>query len=73
MELTKLRFIQQPILATISDIVIYSPVAGGAAKSPNALRLAKRFQQAIERKRKQREAEGCCPAGMIDTHTRYLR
>ncbi|EEB98605.1 hypothetical protein MPER_01858, partial [Moniliophthora perniciosa FA553] len=36
--------------------------AGGAAKSPNALRLARRFQQAIERKRKQREAEGCCSA-----------
>ncbi|KAK7031151.1 tyrosine/serine/threonine protein phosphatase pps1 [Paramarasmius palmivorus] len=61
--------IQVPILATISDIVIYSPVAGGAAKSPNALRLAKRFQQAIERKRKQREAEGCCPAADPSTGT----
>ncbi|KAI3609218.1 hypothetical protein WG66_010662 [Moniliophthora roreri] len=59
--------IQVPILATISDIVVYSPVAGGAAKSPNALRLARRFQQAIERKRKQREAEGCCSAADAST------
>ncbi|KAF5371701.1 hypothetical protein D9758_003412 [Tetrapyrgos nigripes] len=40
----------QAVLATLSDIVIYSPTSIGAAHSPNAIRLAARFQKAIKRK-----------------------
>ncbi|KAJ3809725.1 hypothetical protein F5876DRAFT_43269 [Lentinula aff. lateritia] len=49
--------IQVPILASVSDIIIYSPNATGAAQSANALKLARRFKQAVERKR--RERVGC--------------
>ncbi|KAJ4473196.1 hypothetical protein C8R41DRAFT_581669 [Lentinula lateritia] len=49
--------IQVPILTSVSDIIIYSPNATGAAQSANALRLARRFKQAVERKR--RERVGC--------------
>ncbi|KAJ8516784.1 hypothetical protein ONZ45_g5943 [Pleurotus djamor] len=39
--------IQVPIYATISDIVVYSPKGA----SPNAIKLAQRFSEAIDRKR----------------------
>ncbi|THU92816.1 hypothetical protein K435DRAFT_967526 [Dendrothele bispora CBS 962.96] len=46
--------IQVAILATLSDIVIYSPNCTGAGRSPNAIKLAKRFRKAIEKKRQER-------------------
>ncbi|KIK66856.1 hypothetical protein GYMLUDRAFT_55499 [Collybiopsis luxurians FD-317 M1] len=46
--------IQVPILASVSDIVVYSPNSTGAAKSAHALRLARRFKQAVDRKRRER-------------------
>ncbi|KAJ3732410.1 hypothetical protein DFJ43DRAFT_1073822 [Lentinula guzmanii] len=49
--------IQVPILASVSDIIIYSPNSTGAVKSDNALRLARRFKQALDKKR--RERIGC--------------
>ncbi|KAK0485049.1 hypothetical protein IW261DRAFT_1460251 [Armillaria novae-zelandiae] len=47
--------IQVPILATLSDVVIYSPIPGGAKNSENAKRLAERFKSAIARKKAERE------------------
>ncbi|KAF9004867.1 hypothetical protein BDZ89DRAFT_1169119 [Hymenopellis radicata] len=44
--------IQVPIMATISDIVVYSP---RGPESPSARRLAARFREAMARKRKERE------------------
>jgi hypothetical protein len=41
-------------LATLSDIIVYSPTVNGAARSPHALRLARRFKQALEKKRHER-------------------
>lgn len=46
--------IQVPILATLSDVVIYSPISGGAKNSENAKRLAERFRSAIARKKVER-------------------
>ncbi|SJL09975.1 uncharacterized protein ARMOST_13357 [Armillaria ostoyae] len=46
--------IQVPILATLSDVVIYSPIPGGAKNSENAKRLAERFKSAIARKKAER-------------------
>ncbi|KAK0500117.1 hypothetical protein EDD18DRAFT_1437859 [Armillaria luteobubalina] len=44
------RFVfRKPILATLSDVVIYSPIPGGAKNSENAKRLAERFKSAIAR------------------------
>ncbi|KAG2018272.1 serine/threonine/tyrosine-interacting protein, variant 2 [Coprinopsis cinerea AmutBmut pab1-1] len=42
--------IQVPIYATLSDIVVYSPKGA----SPNAIALAHRFREAIQRKREER-------------------
>lgn len=42
----------QPIYATISDIIVYSP----KGPTENAIRLARRFRGAIERKRRERVA-----------------
>ncbi|KAJ7576830.1 hypothetical protein C8J56DRAFT_799565 [Mycena floridula] len=61
--------IQVPILATLSDIVIYSPTSQGAAHSDNAVRLAQRFRMAIERKRRER----CTRLGIQDGHDELLR
>ena len=44
----------QPILATLSDFIVYSPTSRGASRSDNALQLANRLRTAIERKRKER-------------------
>ncbi|KAK0205084.1 hypothetical protein DFS33DRAFT_730967 [Desarmillaria ectypa] len=46
--------IQVPILATLSDVVIYSPIPGGAKNSENAKRLVERFRSAIARKKAER-------------------
>ncbi|KAJ3755031.1 hypothetical protein EV360DRAFT_50528 [Lentinula raphanica] len=46
--------IQVSILASVSDIIIYSPNSTGAAQSAHALRLARRFKQAVDRKRRER-------------------
>ncbi|KAJ3838659.1 hypothetical protein F5878DRAFT_161582 [Lentinula raphanica] len=40
--------------ASVSDIIIYSPNSTGAAQSAHALRLARRFKQAVDRKRRER-------------------
>ncbi|KAJ3977049.1 hypothetical protein EV361DRAFT_789086 [Lentinula raphanica] len=42
--------IQVSILASVSDIIIYSPNSTGAAQSAHPLRLARRFKQAVDRK-----------------------
>ncbi|KAF5389148.1 hypothetical protein D9757_004964 [Collybiopsis confluens] len=63
--------IQVPILASISDIVVYSPNSSGAAKSARALKLARRFKQAVDRKR--RERIGCeCEAAVEDGQNHTL-
>ncbi|KAJ4477506.1 hypothetical protein J3R30DRAFT_3756129, partial [Lentinula aciculospora] len=69
--------IQVPILASVSDIIIYSPNSTGAAQSPNALRLARRFKQAVDRKRRERvrgeddygQCNNCCPFLVIQSHS----
>ncbi|KAJ3784505.1 hypothetical protein GGU10DRAFT_271348 [Lentinula aff. detonsa] len=71
--------IQVPILASVSDIIIYSPNSTGAVKSDHALRLARRFKQALDKKR--RERIGCEDDGQstnssdasdaLDTPLRY--
>ncbi|KAK1223486.1 tyrosine/serine/threonine protein phosphatase pps1 [Marasmius sp. AFHP31] len=48
---------QVAILAALSDIVVYSPVG----KSANSQRLAAQFKEAIERKRRERIANGHAP------------
>ncbi|THV06302.1 hypothetical protein K435DRAFT_645520 [Dendrothele bispora CBS 962.96] len=49
--------IQVPIVTTLSDIIIYSPTPSGAAKSAKAIKLAKRFRQALRRKWVERVGE----------------
>ncbi|KAE9399440.1 hypothetical protein BT96DRAFT_965626 [Gymnopus androsaceus JB14] len=46
--------IQVPILASLSDIIVYSPTKDGANKSANARRWARRFKGAQERMRRKR-------------------
>ncbi|KAJ3932964.1 MAG: hypothetical protein NXY57DRAFT_893116 [Lentinula lateritia] len=64
--------IQVPILTSVSDIIIYSPNATGAAQSANALRLARRFKQAVERKRRERvgcKADNTAPSDTSAAHS----
>ncbi|KAL0567350.1 tyrosine/serine/threonine protein phosphatase pps1, partial [Marasmius crinis-equi] len=58
---------QVAILASLCDIVVYSP----AGKSPNAQRLAAQFREAVERKRRERIANGH-PSETLPTYNVFV-